>query len=241
MRLKLSQIKPNPFKKQINNGSLDKDTITKLKSNIKELGLMGSIPVFKKNKTYYQISHHHRAEALKQEFGKDHKVEVVVHNYSDEKALKGMVVENMTQRADDFKDNVQNLAAIRTFLKKKTTRPDSGHVARKQGGGSQPEIGSTSHIAEWLNQNGEVMSLSSIKDHLSVSDNLSNDLYKNVEKTHSGEGNRRTNGKTISKSQAIMLASFKDKKEQKDLAKIYSLPGTIKYETNQTFYQNIKL
>jgi len=63
------------------------------------------------------------------------------------------------------------------------------------------------------------MSRGSISEHLQVADNLSEELYNKVEKTHSGDAERRTDGETISKSQAIMLARLKDKQEQKDLAK----------------------
>jgi len=115
MKLKISQLKPNPFKKNINSGKLDEETIKKIQSNMEELGLMGSLPVFKKGDKYYLINGHHRQEALKRQFGKDFEVQVTVHNYSEENVLRGMVVENLTQRADELvaimkyrKDNVRS-------------------------------------------------------------------------------------------------------------------------------------
>jgi len=216
-QLKINNIKPNPFKKQINGGKLNEESIKKIQTSINELGLMGSIPVFKKGNTYYAISHHHRLEALKRVYGKDYNVEVVVHNYNDDKALRGMVVENLTQRNDNFNENVENLKAIRDYLKKNVAgRTPTNQNPRKQ---NQLEVGSTSHIAEWLNLQGEVMPLTSIKEHLSVADNLDATLYGHVKKTHKGNANERTNGTTISKSQAILLATIKDKEEQKALAK----------------------
>lgn len=218
MRLKLNQIKPNPFKKNINKGKLNEETIKKIQSSLSELGLMGAIPVFKKGKAYHSISHHHRIEALKRTYGKDYEVEVIEHNYNDEKALRGMVVENLTQRNDDFNENVENLKMIRNYLKKL-----SGRIPTRKSTGGRPkgsiEVGSTSHIAEWLNLQGEVMSLTNIKEHLSVADNLDKSLFNQVKKTHSGSADERTNGTTISKSQAILLAKIKDKEEQKALAK----------------------
>ena len=117
MKLKLSELNPNPFKKEINKGKLNEEVIHRIKANIKELGLMGSIPIFKKDNKYYLINGHHRVEALKRVFGKEYEVEVVKHNYNEEQILRGMVVENLTQRANDFKEEVENLTAIRDYLK----------------------------------------------------------------------------------------------------------------------------
>ena len=149
MKLKVSSIKPNPFKKQIGGGKLNPDTVLKIRSNLKELGLMGSIPIFKKGKSYYAVSHHHRIEAVKQELGKDFEVEAVVHDYNEEQVLRGMAVENLTQRnSDDIKEVVENLVMIRKFLKNNVAgRSPTNQNPRKQ---NQPEAGSTSHIAEWL-------------------------------------------------------------------------------------------
>jgi len=179
---------------------------------------MGAVPVVKIKKNYHAVSHHHRIEALKQEFGKEYEVEVVVHDYTGEQMLRGMAVENLTQRSgDDVKEVVENLVMIRNFLIKNVAgRSPTNQNSRKQ---NQPEVGSVSHIYEWLNQTGEVMSLTSIKEHLAIHDNLDDELYNAIHKTHSGEAEKRTDGKTISKSQAIVLARFKDHKEQKDLAK----------------------
>jgi ParB-like chromosome segregation protein Spo0J len=67
MKIKLCDINSNPFKKDINKGKLNEETIKKIQSNVKELGLMGSLPVFKKENKYYLIAGHHRVEALKRE------------------------------------------------------------------------------------------------------------------------------------------------------------------------------
>ena len=219
MKLKLSQLNPNPFKKEIHQGKLSQEQVNRIKANIKELGLMGAFPVFKRGSDYFLVNGHHRQEALKQEYGKDFEVECVIHDYTDDKALRGMVVENLTQRNDDFKENVENLVAIRNWLKK-TTCSETEHVVRKQGGGSQPETGSIRNISDWLNKNGEVMPVTSIQEHLSVHDKLDKDLFNKVEKTHKGSALKRTDENVLSKTQAILLASIEDKKEQKDLAEI---------------------
>jgi len=40
MKLKIFQLNPNPFKKEINGGKLNDDIVEKIQANIKELGLM---------------------------------------------------------------------------------------------------------------------------------------------------------------------------------------------------------
>lgn len=219
MKIKISQIKPNPFRKQISKGKVSKEVVAKIRSNLGELGLMGAIPIFMIGKNYYQVSHHARLQALKEEYGKDYEVEVVIHDYDEEKALRGMAVENLTQRnGDDVYEVVDNLVAIRKFLK---SRSDTDRVSEAKGGRGIKvgEVGSTKHIAEWLNQTGEVLSETSIKEHLAIHDKLDSNLYKTIQKTHSGSAERRKDGKTISKSQAILLSSIDDKEEQKDLSK----------------------
>ena len=99
MKLKLSELNPNPFKKEINGGKLKEETIKKIQANIEEIGLMGSIPIFKKDDKYFLVAGHHRVEALKRTFGKDYEVEVTLHDlknivlqkYSELKLMKALL------------------------------------------------------------------------------------------------------------------------------------------------------
>lgn len=219
MKLKLNQINPNPFKKEINKGHLDKEQVQRIKSNIKELGLMGSIPVVKIEGKYHCVSHHHRVQALKEVYGNNFEVEVVLHNYSDDQLLRGMVIENLTQRAGDFKEEVENLVVIRNYLKK-TTRSNSEQVVRKQGGGTQPEAGSIRHIADWLNKTGEVMSIGKISTWLSMHDKLDKSILEDVEfnvgHTHKNEDGK----KKISIEDAKYISTIENKEHQKKMKEI---------------------
>ena len=102
MKLKISELKPNPFKKQISKGKLNYEQVQKIKQNLDELGFFGSLPVFKKGDKYYLVSGHHRIQALKEKFGKDYKIEVDIKNYNEDQIFRGMVVENLTHRAGEF-------------------------------------------------------------------------------------------------------------------------------------------
>lgn len=215
MKLKLNELNANPFKKEINKGKLNEETITKIRSNLKELGLMGALPVFKKDGKHYLIAGHHRTEALKREFGKDFEVEVVVHDYSEDAILRGMVVENLTQRSsDDLMEITDNLAVVRKHLKQTmrstVERINEGHIP-----GQKPEAGSIRQISDWLNKNGEVMSLGKIQTYLAINDNLDRSLLK---KTEFSEGGQIEEGK-LSVTEAMILSRL-DKEHQKPMKEI---------------------
>ena len=96
---------------------------------MKELGLMGSLPVFKKDNQYFLIAGHHRVEALKRTFGKEHEISVDIKDYSEDQILRGMVVENLTQRDNEAKEIMANLTTIRKHLvKEKMLLDDDGKI-----------------------------------------------------------------------------------------------------------------
>ena len=211
MKLKLKEIHPNPFKQWINEGNLNEEQIEKLSSSEEEIGLMGSIPLVKRGKKHHSVSHHHRIEMLKRKHGEDHEVEVVLHDYNDEQLMRGMVVENLTQRQGEFREELENLVAIRKFLSRETDSDHGKKQTRDEKGKFEPVSGSTKDIEDWLNKHGEIMSLTKIKELLRINDKLSEELKQEVE--------IKGNGDALSKTQAVMLSSIDDEDEQKDLAK----------------------
>jgi hypothetical protein len=218
MKLKLNELNPNPFKKQINGGKLKEEIIKKIQANIKELGLMGSLPVYKKNGKYFLIAGHHRLEALKRAYGKNFQVECTIHNYTEENVLRGMIVENLTQRSDELLEVTENLNAIRTWLKHNCSPVE--HLSRKKDklGRTQSreeEAGSTRNIYSWLNKNGEVMSTGKISEYLKVYDNLDRSLLRATKRTEGGV----IEEDKISIKDAINLARL-EKKDQKPMKEI---------------------
>jgi len=209
MKVKLSELKPNPYKKNISGGKLDDDTVKKIQSNIKELGLMGALPVFKRDNKYFLIAGHHRTEALKREFGKDYPVSVEVHNYNDDQILRGMIVENLTQRANEFREEAENLKMIRNHIKANSL----GELARDkfhQGGRYESCV---KEVAEWLNKNGEVMSRSKISQILKIIDTVDPDILERIEKVGGGKAPENV----VTTKQAIELSKIEDKNEQRHL------------------------
>ena len=114
--MKISELNPNPYKKEINAGKLDEKTIEKLISNMDDLGLMGALPIVERKHKYYLVNGHHRLEAIRRIYGDSYNIEVTLHKYSDAQLLKGMVIENLTQRKNDFREELENIQAVKKYL-----------------------------------------------------------------------------------------------------------------------------
>ena len=216
MKLKISELKPNPFKKQISNGKLNREQIDKIKANIKDLGFFGSLPVFKKENNYYLVAGHHRAKAIEETFGKDYQVEVVISNYNEDQVFRGMVIENITQRTNDFMELNQNVVAIENYLNShrdvlEKTRKDRIEEKIKEGKISDrisnqyatqrdsrkvaetiikklPKESVSDDISFWVDKNsGEVLSHDVITQNLNIFHKLDPELRKDIEKKRSEE------------------------------------------------------
>ena len=150
MKRKLSELNNNPYKKQINEGKLNEEQIEKLSKNLDELGLMGSIPIVQRDKKYFIVNCHHRVEALKRKFGEDFEVEVTLHDYSDSQLLQGMVIENLTQRNNDFREELENVNAVKHFLESRVRTSDT--VQKHDDNGRFTSIpGDARSISDFLN------------------------------------------------------------------------------------------
>ncbi len=225
MKLQLKDLEQNPYKKEISDGKLNQEQVDKIKANIKKLGLMGSIPIRKFKGKYQLVSHHHRLEALKQLHGKDFKVEVVIHDYDDEQMLRGMVIENITQRTGEFREETENVVVVRKYLNDNNDKLLSLRESRKH----QEKLNirykekpTTEDIARWIDPEYKVMSHDKVNQLLNIKDKLDPELQIRVEKTHKGSAEKRTDEKVISFIQAEMLSKIENRQEQRDLAKSLS-------------------
>ena len=226
MKLKLSELKPNPFKKQISKGELNKEQVNKIKANIKELGFFGSLPIFKKDDKYYLIAGHHRVQALKEVYGKDYLVEAVVSDYNEDQVFKGMVIENITQRGQEFRELNENIVAIETYINSHSDILKALREARK-GSKHSPllseqkglEKATASDIGFWIDKKTEeVISHDVITQNLNIFHKLDIELRKGVEKKHDKTSIERAED-SLNYTQAVLLSSV-DKEEQKPLAKV---------------------
>ena len=229
MKIKISDLKPNPFKKNISKGELNREQIDKIKANIKELGFFGSLPVFKKEDKIYLIAGHHRLQALKEVYGKDFEVKVEVEDYNEDQVFRGMVIENLTQRGRDFDETSENIQAVEDYLKEhkeilELIRVGSGDSPRPRNWeqGKRTDLKDTitaNDVAEWIDKNtGKVLEKDVVINYMNINHNLDQSIKKQVEKKHDKNKEEREEG--VNFTQAIILSGIKDHKEQKELAKV---------------------
>jgi hypothetical protein len=132
-----------------------------------------------------------------------------------------MVVENLTQRQDEFQEVALNLVAIRKFLKThEIAAVQTLNSSRKDGRKAPPqnivEAGSVRSIAAWLNKNDqEVMSVGKIETCLQIYDKLDSKLFKRVE--HVDGGIKKGDELSIEDARALMRV---DKEYQQSIAKM---------------------
>lgn len=216
MKLKLSELNPNPFKKKLGSG-LDEDTIAKLQTNLDELGMMGALPIVQIGKKYHLVYGHHRVEALEREFGKEYEIEVELHKYNKDQLLKGMVIENLTQGSHPFKSEMHHLLMVREYLKSRC--PPSGQRREENGKFAEGKSSGTARdISRWLDKETEtVMKKSKIADVFKIADNLDKEILDDVEKQSHTTGEKKDD--TVGVKIASYLASIENKQEQRLLRK----------------------
>jgi len=234
MKLKLKDLQPNPFRKEINGGKMDNEKVLQIASNFDETklgGLANSLPVVQRGKNNFLVFGHTRVEALKKKFGNDYEVEITLQTYNDDQLFRGMLIENLTQRKGEFSEEEQSIGAIHRYLKKNqeilqglrdSRKPSTDKNGRKNDCMNKKfDTEPTSRdISKWLDDNqGRVMSHDVITKYLNIHLNLDEGLKATVEKKHDNTKAEREDGETLNSSQAVYLATLKDKEEQKDIAK----------------------
>jgi hypothetical protein len=149
-----------------------------------------------------------------------------------------MVVENLTQARNEFDEEQLNILAIYKYLLKnkdilkglRESRQPLGvkYKTAKNGFNKEYQESPTANdISTWLdNATGKVMSHDKVSQLLNIGLNLDEDLLKITEKKHNkkhkgedGTLNRGEKRTGLNSTQAGYLATFKDKDEQKKLAK----------------------
>lgn len=218
--LALNSIKPNPFKKHINEGNLDKERVAKLVESIEHGTLPEIFTVRKQGEEFELCFGHHRLEALKQKKGKDYEVQCPLVEYSDETMLVDLVRENISQRDSSFQDTEDSIVLTRTWLESKVNSVKQFDKIKKtvtnpKGAGRAPYPDSFRSIAKFLSKNGKTLSHETIRKYLLIHDNLDNTLYKNVRKLeHAKDEEIET---SIGIRTAAKLATLANKETQRVL------------------------
>lgn len=193
VKIKISEIKANPFKRFINEGKLDSERVDKLIESI-EHGTLPAQFVARKNKAgeWEQTSGHHRLAAFKKKYGKDYEVDVTPVKFSDELMLIDMVRENITQRDTDFHDTEASIILARTWLESGASSVKELNTWFKDGRKSNAIKGkekfqelpdSYRSVSKFLSKNGTVMSYVTVRKYINIHDKLSPKLHNKIETT----------------------------------------------------------
>ena len=109
MKIKLSALKPNPFR-MMDHYPLDPERMDTLKRSIEETSFWDNVVVRENGSGEFQISYgHHRLAAAKEVLGESYEADLPCRSLSDEHMLKMMIAENESihsHRADVLKENV---------------------------------------------------------------------------------------------------------------------------------------
>lgn len=115
MRVKLKDIRPNPFR-DFSLYPIDQDQVQRLKQSMDSLGFFSGVTLRRADGAYEMAAGHHRKEAAAQAGIEE--VDAVVDTYSDEEMVKIMMVENMTQRGHNAASVLDSVAAHCKLLAK---------------------------------------------------------------------------------------------------------------------------
>lgn len=215
IELQVNKIKPNPFKKYINNGKLDEDILVKIEESINHGTLPMHFTVRESNGLYELSSGHHRVEAIKRKKGKDFKVQCTIVDFSDELMLVDMIRENLTHRDSDFRDVKDSVVLARTWLQSKAQRVERFNTLYpeiiKGKKGFQQVDNSSRSIQKFLSKQGKTIHYSTIKNYLDIHDKLDPKILEVVGKTESATQEEKQN--KLGVRLATKLASV-DKKDQ---------------------------
>ena len=205
IKIKISDIKPNPFKKNINKGELSKETISKLIESIDHGTLPELFTVRKSEKNYELCFGHHRQHAIKKKKGKDYIVLCDIVERTDEQMIVDMARENLAQRSDDFKEERGTILFVKDYLSRTVMGHDSSKKTHKN------EIGAR-QIALFLSKDGKVVSHNKVARILKIENSISPEIIKDVERS-SNQWDKDDN--KISVSVAEEISQIKEHKDQK--------------------------
>jgi len=214
----VSKIKPNPFKRFINNGKLNEFIIEKLIEGYNQTTFHENLCARENKKGEVELIYgHHRLEAVKRVYGNNHKIFLRIYSekeFSDEKMLIDMVRENITQRDTDFHDKKEAIVLAYKWLQTKSKTVKQFDSLSRKGGRGKVEEDSYRSVAKFLSKQGKTINHETVRQYLNIEFKLNKEIKSKIEKLSSPYG------KSINVAvwQGEVLSRF-DKKEQKNLLK----------------------
>ena len=198
MKIKISEIKENPFRKEL--GIYNEEQIAKITESFKmsDYGKDQRFEVRRNENSYELVYGHHRLLALKRYYGDDSEIEIIERNYDDEQMLRELLRENLI-RDHDWYLRMLSLALAKKYLKFHKKEYD------------------LKDILHFISKENKIMRKEEAEILLRIYENLAPELLIKIKKMESIYSKYKDSD-YINLSQARMLSFFKDKQEQLDLA-----------------------
>src|SRR5216683_5420045 len=141
IKVKLGDLKSNPFKKEIQNGELNREKIDRLKESIGQSGFWEGI-VGREHSGKIQIAFgHHRVQAAKEVLGADYEISIQIGDFNDYQMAVMLGNENSASEGASWAEQVDKVVMFRNLLKslpkEKDCRVIAGLVQRESTLGGQ--------------------------------------------------------------------------------------------------------
>jgi len=125
MKVAIKDVRPNPFRR-IEHYPIRAEKVTALRESLRSTGYWGGLSGRTVNGEVQISFGHHRLQALKDEFGPTHEIDVIVEELSDEQMLKRMARENSEEwGADESVHHETVRATIEAYATGKIDLPTS--------------------------------------------------------------------------------------------------------------------
>lgn len=216
VKVKLQDLHPNPFKQEISGGKLNEEQVSKLEEGMRQTTFHENLLARKRKEGGYELVYgHHRLESAKRVFGINYQISLKTVDYSDEQMIIDLCRENLTQRSNEFRQELDSVLLVKKWLEKNKPTVQQVDSRRNEKGqliGSNPSGVGARQVATFLSKEGKTISKSKVADLLNMKSNLNKKILDQVTKKNTQE----TEG--VSYKTAIALTRIEDKNEQKQLA-----------------------
>jgi ParB-like chromosome segregation protein Spo0J len=115
--IELGDLKPNPFKKQIQGGRLDSEKVKRLEESINQDGFWTGIHARKNDGNYEIAFGHHRLQAAINVLGKNYKTSIQLDDYTDAQMVRMLVNENSASEGASDAEQIDAVVMARKWLR----------------------------------------------------------------------------------------------------------------------------
>lgn len=230
--LTLGELKPNPFKKEIQNGRIDPLVVKQIVESAGKTSFWEQW-VARKNGDGYEIAFgHHRLTAAIEMFGKKYEVSVQVELYTDEQMLIALADENAGSEAT-VRERIDTVLLAQRYLMEHPKNPSSRTTGNSRG--PLPEPTSVRQVAEFLGE--ENWSKDTVSDALLLS-KLDPKVLDKIAPIGTTHPSRK---QMLSVKAALALTEIENKKTQIAVAtEILSEPSEMGFQDIQDIIEEAK-